>query len=106
MSDNEKALIAAAGAGNVEEIRRLKNLGTNLDAADANDWTALQTGAFNGKKESVKVLVELGASVNKASSARGEWGDRIAALEAPAPRTLCSHSAACRHMRCCHQLRE
>ena len=68
MSDNEKALIAAAGAGNVEEIRRLKNLGTNLDAADANDWTALQTGAFNGKKESVKVLVELGASVNKADS--------------------------------------
>ena len=38
MSDNEKALIAAAGAGNVEEIRRLKNLGTNLDAVTATKY--------------------------------------------------------------------
>ena len=81
MSDNEKALIAAALADNVEEIRRLKNLGTNLDAADANDWTALQAGAFYGKKESVKVLVELGASVNKASSKQGWTPLYLAAQE-------------------------
>ena len=48
MSDDEEALEAAAGANNVEEIRRLRGLGTDMDAA-VNDWTALQKAAFNGK---------------------------------------------------------
>ena len=74
MSDNEKALIAAAGAGNVEEIRRLKNLGTNLDAVTATKYaedmqdagtSALWVACWFGQAQAVDALAELGADTKK-----------------------------------------
>ena len=66
MSDNEEALIAAALANDVEEIRRLKNIGTDLDAEVVGGMTALEMAAFNGKKDAIGVLASLGADVAKA----------------------------------------
>ena len=74
MSDNEKALIAAAGAGNVKEIRRLKNLGSNLDAVTATKYaedmldagtSALWVACWFGQAQAVDALAELGANTKK-----------------------------------------
>lgn len=61
-------MMAAAHEGNADEIRKLAAAGGNLDAQDLYGWTAIRYAVRSNHIEAVKVLLELGADVNKASS--------------------------------------
>jgi ankyrin repeat protein len=64
-SEQDKALIAAAGGGDVAEIKRLVDSGANVNAIALDDWTPLTRAADRGRFEAVRLLIESGADVNK-----------------------------------------
>jgi len=64
-----QASLLAAREGSAEVLRVLIELGgLDPDTRDENGWTLLRTASWAGQDKSVQVLVELGASVNKADS--------------------------------------
>ena len=57
--------IAAARAGDVDGLRRLKGSGVDVDAKDTLGWTALHRASMHWQLESMRCLVlELGAAVD------------------------------------------
>lgn len=54
----------AASLGKIETVRRAISLGTEVDALDADDRTALLLAAFDGHTETVQLLLENKADVN------------------------------------------
>ena len=58
------ALVMVAGSGNVENIRRLIQIGADVNYVNKGGLTALMHCAHLGKKDAVSVLIEAGASVN------------------------------------------
>ena len=66
-SQPDKALIVAAGSGDVAEMRRLIDRGANVNAVALDDLTPLTHAADRGHIEAVRLLIASGADVNKAS---------------------------------------
>lgn len=66
-SDQDKALVNAAGTGNVEEMRQLINRGANVNAVAFDDLTPLTQAAKVGQVDAVRLLIVSGADVNKPS---------------------------------------
>ena len=63
-ADWDRGLRVAAGRGDIEEIRRLRNLGANMKGADENGWTVLHWAAMRGHVEICKYLLDCGADRN------------------------------------------
>jgi ankyrin repeat protein len=57
-------LIAAAGQGNLEEVKRLLDQGADPNAAYGPHWTALIFAAFNGHNKIVEALINAGAKID------------------------------------------
>ena len=55
-ADWDRGLRVAAGRGDIEEIRRLRNLGANMKGADENGWTVLHWAAMSGNVDLGKYL--------------------------------------------------
>jgi ankyrin repeat protein len=66
-SEAERTLIAAAGEGDVEQVRTLLDNGANVDAVALDDWTPLTRAADKGQMKAVELLIRRGASINKPS---------------------------------------
>jgi ankyrin repeat protein len=55
------------GRSNLEAVKLLVELGSDVNALGQNDWTALHGAAFTGENEIVKFLVEKGARLDAMS---------------------------------------
>jgi len=66
-SATSQALFVAAKKGNVESVKRILQAGVDVNASDADGWTALMFATFKGHKEVVQVLLDAGANVNAQS---------------------------------------
>ena len=64
----DEQLIAAAGAGDVDEIKRLIDAGANPSAADARGRSAVLLSAINGHDEAADTLLRRGANVDTADA--------------------------------------
>ena len=62
--DRDRALIAAAGAGDVERVNDLLRAGAGVRARDAGGRTALTAAAYGNHVDVARVLIEAGADVN------------------------------------------
>ena len=58
------ALINAAKRGNIEAVKSALADGADMNANDADGWTALHQSAFYGPKEVVELLITRGANLN------------------------------------------
>jgi DNA-binding beta-propeller fold protein YncE len=61
----DRALIAAAAAGDLSEVQRLLGQGASVHAADSRGRTALIAAAYAQQNEVARTLVEAGADVNR-----------------------------------------
>ena len=66
-SKAERAIVAAAGSGDVEQVRILLDNGANVDAVALDDWTPLTRAADKGHMKMIELLLSRGASINKPS---------------------------------------
>ena|SRR5882762_1993421 len=66
-SQQEKALIEAAGKGDVARMRHLIDQGADVNAVALDDWTPLTRAASNGRIDAVRLLIASGADINKGS---------------------------------------
>ena len=64
-------LHAAAGRGDVAEVRRLVAAGADLEKQGEDGWRPIHLAAWEGHVEVVKLLVELGADKNATDSRGG-----------------------------------
>ena len=62
--ERDAALIAAAGRGDIDEVRRLLRQGASVAATDGQGRTALIAAAYGDHLEVGKLLIEAGADVN------------------------------------------
>ena len=62
----DRKLHDAAKDGDAELVKLLIDAGTDVNKANANEWTPLCTAAANGRTDCVKLLINAGADVNKA----------------------------------------
>jgi lysophospholipase len=69
-ADLAVSLCAAAGAGKLDQVRRLIEHGADVNCGDYDGRTALHLAASEGRTEVVRFLVENGARVD----ARDRWG--------------------------------
>lgn len=61
----EEALVKAAAKGNSSEVRRLLDVGVNVNSRHPlTAWSALTAAAYHGQLEIVRVLIQAGANVN------------------------------------------
>ena len=60
-----KLLVEALKSGNLSEVMRLVNLGSDPNEADAYDYTALHYASIFGDTSIVKFLLEKGAEINE-----------------------------------------
>ena len=60
----EISLIQAAKNGNIELVKGALDNGANVNAKDADGWTALHQSALYGPKEVVELLITKGADIN------------------------------------------
>jgi ankyrin repeat protein len=65
-----EAIIQAAGAGDLETVKRLLAEGDDVNSADNGRWTPLILAAQNGHLEVVKLLIKSGADVNAENAYR------------------------------------
>ena len=63
-SPKERALVEAAGAGDIRQLRELIDSGTDVNAV-ALEWTPLTQAAYAGQLDAVKLLISAGADINK-----------------------------------------
>ena len=70
-SEVESTLIQAAKKGNVELVKSALDNGANVNAKDADGWTALHQSALYGPKEVVELLIAKGADIN--AKERDRW---------------------------------
>lgn len=68
---NAAPLLNAARHGSVAAINKALALGIDVNAKNADGWTALALAASSGKQDAVKVLLKAGAAVN-VKSANGQ----------------------------------
>jgi ankyrin repeat protein len=66
-----KTIHEAAAKGDLADVKRHLQKGTDVNSKDNNDWTPLLYSAFYGKQDVVKFLVSKGADVNAKSVATG-----------------------------------
>jgi ankyrin repeat protein len=66
-SQQEKALIEAAGKGDVARMRHLIDQGADVNAVALDDWTPLTRAASNGRIDAVRLLIASGSDINKGS---------------------------------------
>jgi ankyrin repeat protein len=66
-SEQDKALVVAAGKGDLVEMRRLIDRGANVNTVALDDWTPLTRAADRGGVEAVRLLIASGGDVNKPS---------------------------------------
>lgn len=55
------ALVRAAEAGDIVEVKRLLRAGADIDAADPEGWTPYLAASSNGRLETMRLLKALGA---------------------------------------------
>jgi ankyrin repeat protein len=85
----DRELIAAARAGDADEVRALLDRGADVDGRDANGATALVAAAYGNHVEVARLLAEAGADVNAKDEteqsayliATSEVGDDVALLD-------------------------
>jgi ankyrin repeat protein len=69
MNDEKvKALIEAAGDGNVHEMSLLIDRGANVNGVALDGWTPLTQAAAAGQLDAVRVLLAHGADINRAGN--------------------------------------
>jgi len=61
--DNNKALIEAAGEGDLQEVERLLNSGADVNAADDYGWTALMRAVSRDHLNMVRLLLDKGLTL-------------------------------------------
>ena len=66
-----KTIHEAAAKGDLADVKRHLQKGTDVNIKDDNDWTPLLYSAFNGKQDVVVFLISKGADVNVASRITG-----------------------------------
>lgn len=66
-----KTIYEAAAKGDLADVKRHLQKGTDVNIKDDNDWTPLLYSAFNGKQDVVVFLISKGADVNAASRITG-----------------------------------
>ena len=76
------AIVLAAKNGHVEIVKLLQQKGANPEAADGEKDTALLASALHQKKDSVALLLGLGASMAERGRARDEALVEVAWLRA------------------------
>ena len=88
MDRGPATLVAAAGAGEADEVRRLLDAGVPVDARDFRGRTAVTAAAMARHAAVVRLLVDAGADVdlqdgerNNALLVCGETGDVAVLLE-------------------------
>jgi uncharacterized protein len=64
-ADRDRALIAAASAGDVRTVSRLLQEGASVHAADESGVTALLAASYRNHVEVARLLVRAGADVNR-----------------------------------------
>ncbi len=64
-ADRDRALIAAAGGGDADSVRRLLQEGASVHAADERGVTALIAAAYRNHVEVARLLVRAGADVDR-----------------------------------------
>ena len=65
-SPSDEDLFGAVWTGNVEEVRRLVEAGTDVNATDSEGYSVLHRAVSRGSPEIVRILLEAGADVNAA----------------------------------------
>ncbi len=63
LSPNHPILILAAAKGMLEAVRKLVELGAEVNATDHGSYTALMLTATTGDQDAVRLLIELGADI-------------------------------------------
>jgi len=64
---NENLLFRASSKGDVDEVKRLLDRGTNVDAREENGETPLMYAAVEDRTEIVEILLDRGSDINAAS---------------------------------------
>ncbi|MCU0535927.1 MAG: ankyrin repeat domain-containing protein, partial [Hydrococcus sp. Prado102] len=64
-------LIQAVRSGNLNQVKLFLAQGAKIDATDPNGTSSLMYAAGRGDSESVKILLEAGASVNQPKQPHG-----------------------------------
>jgi uncharacterized protein len=64
-SQHDRALIEAAGDGDVARMRHLIDGGADVNVVALDSWTPLTIAASNGQLGAIELLVASGADVNK-----------------------------------------
>jgi|TARA_B100002003_G_scaffold33438_1_gene28604 ankyrin repeat protein len=63
-SEAERALVGAAGLGDLEAVKQHLAAGVDVNAKNKNGTTPLHRAAYYGRKETAELLIAKGADVN------------------------------------------
>ena len=63
-SETDRALLDAAGKGNIEAVKQAIADGADVDAKDSDGWTPLHSAVGRGRKDIFELLIAKGADVN------------------------------------------
>lgn len=80
MDANAQGLIQAARYGNIANVRKYLDLGTNVDVADYMGLTSLQIACARGHLDVVRLLLDRGANI-EAAGGSGQTGLILASIE-------------------------
>lgn len=80
MDANGKNLIQAARYGDIANVRKYLDLGTNVDVADYMGLTSLQIACARGHLDVVRLLLDRGANI-EAEGGSGQTGLILASIE-------------------------
>lgn len=80
------AVLRAAEAGDVRQLRRLIENGADINAADAQGWTPLMRAAKNHHLKAVAELITAGANLQ--AETRNGWNALSIAVKAGSPQII------------------
>jgi ankyrin repeat protein len=81
MDANGQGLFQAARYGDIANVRKYLDLGTNIDVEDYRGLTSLQIACIYGHLDVVRLLLDRGANIEAAGGSTGQTALILASLE-------------------------